>query len=163
CVDSVSSCLLSVYYVPLLIFLVVLVVLLAFKWKLNATLSDLIGTTIPHELITMLIALLVSYLIEIPPSVLLPVQAESIIPSVTLRSLPNAFVVVDAFAIFLFIMTSHMRAVCSRNQLAINKKQELFCTSIISLLSSSFGILPVASSMHDSQMDWESRNYSLVH
>ncbi|KAK6042560.1 hypothetical protein COOONC_19935 [Cooperia oncophora] len=58
-------------------------------------------------------------------------------------------------------MASHMRAMCSRNQPSINKKQELFCMSIISLFSCPLGVLPVASSMNGSQIDTESQKYSL--
>ncbi|VDO33676.1 unnamed protein product [Haemonchus placei] len=161
CVDSISACVFSMDYGPLLIFTVSLVILIVFKCKLNTKLSESIGTTIPHEMIILLIATLASYFIGLSDSALLPVKAESIIPSVVQPSVPNAFVIVDAFAIFLFIVVFHMKAVCRREQQPVNKKQELFCMSIISLLSGPFGILPVTSSMNDNQIELETRNYSL--
>uniref|UniRef100_A0A7I4YD14 STAS domain-containing protein n=1 Tax=Haemonchus contortus TaxID=6289 RepID=A0A7I4YD14_HAECO len=162
CVDSISACVFSMDYGPLLIFAVSLVILFVFKWKLNTKLSESIGTTIPHEMIILLIATLASYFIGLSDAALLQVKAESIIPSVVQPSVPNAFVIVDAFAIFLFIVVSHMKAICRREQQPVNKKQELFCMSIISLLSGPFGILPVTSSMNDNQIELETRNYSLI-
>ncbi|RCN27626.1 hypothetical protein ANCCAN_26639 [Ancylostoma caninum] len=71
CAGSAVSCVQSLDITPPLIFFTILIVLLIFKWKLNAVLTSRIGTTIPHELVIMVVMAIISYLVELPESELL--------------------------------------------------------------------------------------------
>lgn len=60
-------------------------------------------------------------------------------------------------------MASYIKTIPSEAKTCwINKKQEFFCMSVVSLISCPFGVLPVASANKGTQIDKETRNFSLI-
>ncbi|KIH51206.1 hypothetical protein ANCDUO_18710, partial [Ancylostoma duodenale] len=71
--------------------------------------------------------------------------------------------ILDSYAIFLFSLCAHIKAVsCAEKGQKFNKKQEFLCFSLISLIGSPFGLLPPLSGRDSSQVSKESRNFSLL-
>ncbi|EYC28707.1 hypothetical protein Y032_0007g3374 [Ancylostoma ceylanicum] len=163
CAGSAVSCVQSLNIRPPLIFFTVLIVLLIFKWKLNAVLTSRIGTTIPHELLVMILLAIISYFADFPESESLVSYLESRTFMFSPPSLPSIQTLLDSYAIFLFSLCAHIKVVSSAEKVQKSKtKQKFFCFSLISLIGSPFGLLPPFSGRDGSQVCNEARNFSLL-
>lgn len=140
-------------------------VFIIFKWRLSRFLISKIGFSAPHEFFVLLTVTLIIFFFQPDVASQASSRIDLSIPKIGLWTLPSFNTFLDSFAISIYAMTSHMqitKSIAEEKMYKVHRKQELFCFSIISILSSFFGLLPPSSSYGSSQINIESSKFSLV-
>lgn len=135
--------------------------LLAFKVRLNSMVQQKIGISVPYEFFILVMIMLMTHFTGINSSD----ERTLRLPTPKMIQAPSLSVVLDAFSISLFSIASHYKIVKSiayEKMYKVHRKQEIFAFSVISLVSSFFGLLPPSSSYGSSPINVESSKYSMV-
>ncbi|CAB3408832.1 unnamed protein product [Caenorhabditis bovis] len=162
CFKAVVPCLNSSEFVIIIITILCSIILIVFRWRVSKLIFDKIGFNLPHEFILILLSTVILYVFSDPTNT--TIQDLSV-PTLEFSSWPTLSTLLDSFAISTYTMTSHMqitKSIAMEKMYKVHRKQELFCFSIISFISSVFGLLPPSSSYGGSNINIESSKFSLV-
>ncbi|CAI4231790.1 unnamed protein product [Auanema sp. JU1783] len=158
-------CLSSLNVQIFILFLLTFFTSFLFRWKINDYLSQLLASTIPHELLLIIFFSIIGYFLHIDVSAKIP-HLPHIISSIQVRppSTPTFLLLVDATTIAIFSFCQHFRitrSIAIEKMHKVERKQEILTFSLISVISSIFGFLPPSSSPGNSQINVETAKYSL--
>ncbi|NP_001348668.1 STAS domain-containing protein [Caenorhabditis elegans] len=165
CFYAAVPCLRSADTILIVATVVAAMVFIIFKWRLSRFLISKIGFSAPHEFFVLLTVTLIIFFFQPDVASQASSRIDLSIPKIGLWTLPSFNTFLDSFAISIYAMTSHMqitKSIAEEKMYKVHRKQELFCFSIISILSSFFGLLPPSSSYGSSQINIESSKFSLV-
>ncbi|CAL2028947.1 unnamed protein product [Caenorhabditis brenneri] len=165
CFYAAVPCLRSADTILIIATVVAAIVFIIFKWRLSRLLMSKIGFSAPHEFFVLLAVTLIIFFFQPDVAAQSTSRIDLSIPKIGLWALPSWATFFDSFAISIYAMTSHMqitKSIAEEKMYKVHRKQELFCFSIISFLSSLFGLLPPSSSYGSSQVNIESSKFSLV-
>ncbi|CAI2322111.1 unnamed protein product [Caenorhabditis sp. 36 PRJEB53466] len=163
CFYAAVPCLRSADTLLIIATVVAVLIFVLFKWRLSRLLGSRIGFSVPHEFFVLLAVTLIILFFQPTPFTTSKIDVS--LPKIGVWRLPSWATLCDSFAISIYTMTSHMqitKSIAEEKMYKVHRKQELFCFSIISFLSSLFGLLPPSSSYGRSQVNIESSKFSLV-
>uniref|UniRef100_A0A8R1E025 STAS domain-containing protein n=2 Tax=Caenorhabditis japonica TaxID=281687 RepID=A0A8R1E025_CAEJA len=166
CFYAAVPCLRSADNLLIIATVVAALIFILFKWRLSRLLASKIGFSMPHEFLVLLVVTLIIFFFQPnQTSESIAQKLDVSLPRVALWQFPTWVTWLDSFAISIYAMTSHMqitKSIAEEKMYKVHRKQELFCFSLISLISSMFGLLPPSSSYGSSQINVESSKFSLV-